>query len=638
MKIGLNYVVRAGRYYHFRYTVPQDVRPFIGRTEIKKSLKTDSWQQAVGRAQQIISRTLELVKNIRKHMVKIERRPDMEELIREVVRHAFHDSLASDEQHRVWRSPLPKQALSKEKPPKEKPSKEEPSKEEPSKEEPSKEEPSKEEPPKEEPPKEEPPKEEPSKEKPSKEEPSDDVSEEVAWLEGALKRERFALARNDLSTIYDYVVHYLTDLDYLDDFGHPADLTKLCRESLKAYIVQLQVELERAKGNYDNPYDQVTVDSFGTPGPIAAPLVRSPAAELPTPEAPPVGITLHQAIDGYIDEQMTAGVWLEKTKIESTAVLELLKVHFGDVPLIHLNHQRLLHFRDGVLRKVPAHRDRTPKYRGVKLADLLTLDIPESDRMSVDTQNKYLRRIGGLCGWAVRHEHLSTNPASGLQYKKTKRPDEERSGYSPENLLDMQTALVQLPTNCHAWKYWTPLLAVHSGMRQNEIAQLHLDDIVDKDGVPCFDVNGRGDDKRLKSKAARRLVPMHPHLVDLGFLDYVEELRRQGEKRVWPDLQKTRDGYGKPISRWFSRWRKKWLTPADLKQKKDFHSFRHTFDDRLKQAGVLDVRLPQLMGHSLETDQTFGRYGDLLRPPQLFEAVKLLDLGFDLDKLRREWK
>ena len=339
MKIGLNYVVRAGRYYHFRYTVPQDVRPFIGRTEIKKSLKTDSWQQAVGRAEQIISRTLELVKNIRKHMLKTEKRPDREELIREVVQHAFHDSLASDERNRLGRSPLPKQAPS-----------------------------------------------------------TEDPSEEIAYLEGALERERFALARNDLSTIYDYVVHYLTDLDYLDDFGHPADLTKLCRESLKAYIVQLQVELERAKGNYDNPYDQVTVDSFGTPGPIAAPLVRPPAAELPTPEAPPAGITLSQAIAGYVDEQMTAGAWLEKTRIESMAVLELLKDHFGDVPLTHLTHRRLLHFRDSVLRKMPIHRDRTPKYRGVKLADLLTFDIPESDRMSVDTQNKYLRRIGGLCG------------------------------------------------------------------------------------------------------------------------------------------------------------------------------------------------------------------------------------------------
>jgi len=230
--------------------------------------------------------------------------------------------------------------------------------------------------------------------------------------------------------------------------------------------------------------------------------------------------------------------------------------------------------------------------------------------MSVTTQNKYLRRIGGLCGWAVRHEHLSSNPASGLQYKTKKRPDEERAVYSPKNLLDLQTALVGLPEHCHSWKYWTSLLAVYSGMRQNEIAQLHLDDIAEKHGVLCFDVNGKGDGKKLKSKADRRLVPMHPHLVDLGFLEYVEELKLQGENRVWPDLQKQRDGYGQRISRWFSLWRKKWLTEEDLQQhKRNFHSFRHTFDDRLKQAGVLDVRLPQLMGHSLEADQTFGRYG-----------------------------
>ena len=459
---------------------------------------------------------------------------------------------------------------------------------------------------------------------------------EMDLTEGFLNSQKSSLARNNLCCIQDDVIHYLTRYGYREEFSDPADMAKLCRERLKSGILQLQIMLKRAKGDYDNDYDNVTVDNLlalGLPTPV-------PTPDTDRPQVPAAaGITLAEATDRYVDEQMTAKVWLEKTRIESKAVLELLKEHFGNVPLSHLNHQRLLHFRDDVLRRIPAHRDRNPKYRDVKLADLLTFDIPECDRMSVDTQNKYLRRIGGLCGWAVRHEHLSASPASGLQYKKTKRPDEERAVYSPENLLNLQAALVQLPEHCHPWKYWSPLLAVYTGMRQNEIAQLHLDDIVDKNEVPCFDVNGRGEDKRLKSKAARRLVPMHPHLVDLGFLDYIEELRRQGEERVWPDLQKNRDGYGKPISRWFARWRKTWLTPEDLQQhKKDFHSFRHTFDDRLKQAGVLDVRLPQLMGHSMEADQTFGRYGDLLKPPQLLEAVKLLDLGFDLDKLRREWK
>jgi len=53
MKIGPKYVVQFGRYYHFRYTVPQDVRPFIGQTEIKKSLKTDDWREATVRAKQM---------------------------------------------------------------------------------------------------------------------------------------------------------------------------------------------------------------------------------------------------------------------------------------------------------------------------------------------------------------------------------------------------------------------------------------------------------------------------------------------------------------------------------------------------------------------------------------------------------
>jgi len=395
--------------------------------------------------------------------------------------------------------------------------------------------------------------------------------------------------------------------------------------------------LARARGDYDNAYDQVTVESFAGAETPALSSEGSPEARNTPQPAVPAGITLATAIDEYVDEQVTGGLWIEKTQIESRAVLRLLLEHFGDVPLQHLTHQRLLHFRNDVLRKVPAHRERKPKYRGADLASLLSFDIPASDRMSIDTMNKYLRRIGGLFGWAVRHQHLGSNPAAGLRYKKKRRSDEERAVYSPENLQAMQAALVELPDHCHTWRYWTPLVALYSGMRQNEIAQLHLDDVGERNGVLCFDVNGNGDDKALKSKAARRLVPVHPHLIDLSLMDYIEDVRRLKKKRVWPNLKKGRDGYGRAVSAWFSKWRKTWLTPEDLQQKKDFHSLRHTFDDRLKQAGVLDARLPQLMGHSLEGDQTFGRYGDLLKPPQLLEAVNLLDLGFDLDKLRREW-
>ncbi|MBT7059787.1 MAG: hypothetical protein HN976_32115, partial [Lentisphaerae bacterium] len=103
MKVGLKYVVRSGQHYHFRYSVPQDVRPFIGRREIKRSLQTDDWREAGVRAKQLACRTLELVRNLRKHMVNAEQKDNKEKLIREVVTRALDDSLRADEQWRLHR-------------------------------------------------------------------------------------------------------------------------------------------------------------------------------------------------------------------------------------------------------------------------------------------------------------------------------------------------------------------------------------------------------------------------------------------------------------------------------------------------------------------------------------------------------
>ena len=97
MRIGVNYVVEAGRVFHFRYTVPQDVRPYVGRTEIKRSLGTVDWREAAERAEQITWRTLDLVRSIRKHMAEADESLDRDELISEIVRRAFEDVLAADE-------------------------------------------------------------------------------------------------------------------------------------------------------------------------------------------------------------------------------------------------------------------------------------------------------------------------------------------------------------------------------------------------------------------------------------------------------------------------------------------------------------------------------------------------------------
>ena len=66
-------------------------------------------------------------------------------------------------------------------------------------------------------------------------------------------------------------------------------------------------------------------------------------------------------------------------------------------------------------------------------------------------------------------------------------------------------------------------IGMFTGARLNEICQLDIAD-VKQDGDTWFlNITDEGDDnKRIKSKAGRRKVPLHSELIRLGFLDFVD--------------------------------------------------------------------------------------------------------------------
>jgi integrase len=59
--------------------------------------------------------------------------------------------------------------------------------------------------------------------------------------------------------------------------------------------------------------------------------------------------------------------------------------------------------------------------------------------------------------------------------------------------------------------------------------------------------------------------------------------------------------------------------------KKDFHSFRHTLADHLKQKGVAESLVGGLLGHQAG-GITFNRYGKDFRPEVLARIVEMLEL------------
>ena len=172
------------------------------------------------------------------------------------------------------------------------------------------------------------------------------------------------------------------------------------------------------------------------------------------------------------------------------------------------------------------------------------------------------------------------------------------------------------------YKYWVPLLGLYTGARLEEICQLRVEDIkLDKD-IWIIDINDDYD-KRLKNKNAKRIIPIHPKLIELGFLDRVQYLKLAGKDRVFCDLQRGRDGYGTVASKWFARYRARCGITEDGKV---FHSFRHTFIDHLKQKGVAIDKIAALVGHE-DQSMTSGRYGKAYGADVLLEVVKQFEFG-----------
>ncbi len=85
--------------------------------------------------------------------------------------------------------------------------------------------------------------------------------------------------------------------------------------------------------------------------------------------------------------------------------------------------------------------------------------------------------------------------------------------------------------------YWLPIIARLSGLRSEEMLQLKPENIRCDEGIHYFDI-ARGTGQSLKSESARRMVPVHSQLIELGFLELVEVQRKRGRVRIFDSISR----------------------------------------------------------------------------------------------------
>jgi len=117
------------------------------------------------------------------------------------------------------------------------------------------------------------------------------------------------------------------------------------------------------------------------------------------------------------------------------------------------------------------------------------------------------------------------NPFRGLQLPEGVKSEKSRI-FESDELRAYVEMLGDLHNPDRLELTWIPLVMAFSGMRCNEIAQLFVDDIQYRDGIDYIRVAENCErNQHVKTDESRREVPVHPVLVDFGFLRYVVEMR-----------------------------------------------------------------------------------------------------------------
>ncbi len=133
------------------------------------------------------------------------------------------------------------------------------------------------------------------------------------------------------------------------------------------------------------------------------------------------------------------------------------------------------------------------------------------------------------------------------------------------------------------YSLWIPRIMAYTGCRMGEAAQLRKTDVRKEQGVPVFDFNEDTEEKHLKTDGSTRLVPIHPRLLDLGILDFVESC---ADGYLFPERVRYTENPERSNVDLLSKELLRWLRQAGVTDpRKQVQSFRGTMTTRLKEFG-----------------------------------------------------
>ena len=223
--------------------------------------------------------------------------------------------------------------------------------------------------------------------------------------------------------------------------------------------------------------------------------------------------------------------------------------------------------------------------------------------------------VGTILQVAYDTGHLTQNVARGIKIPKAHVEPLVRRPFTVDELTRLFGSSVyknnaRPEAGGGEAAVWLPVLALATGCRLEELAQLRIEDVIcDQDFGWYLRICNLHSEQRIKTTSSRRLVPLHRELEAAGFLRYLDRIS-DGNDWLWPGLEPDHDGRrGGNFGKWFARYLRSSRGAGITDPCVVFHAFRHLFKTLCRQADITEEVHDALTGHA---STSVGRgYGEM---------------------------
>ena len=309
-----------------------------------------------------------------------------------------------------------------------------------------------------------------------------------------------------------------------------------------------------------------------------------------------------------------------------------LEENILDMPVNQIARAHIQAFAEG-LKALPQRQGR--RTDGVealaRIEEGRSKRLPSPSKSSVAKKLLHIRpflvwaKRKGWVGQDVVDEFALALENADAAVSKSNSTKNIQPGYVALSAVELKTLFEQHAFLAGAiradWSYWIPLLCLYQGLRVSEASQLYTNDVVAVEGVSCLSVISDASDdddddgpntrsrtkaarsaeefRRLKNPSSRRIVPIHPKLVELGFLDFVRRVT-EISPRAWHLFHGLKWEPKSMFGRKPSEYMRDLLKEAGIaeRRRKVPHSLRSNFKQAVEKTLLEGNLQDRLLGHS----------------------------------------